>query len=81
MWNELAGNTEREVLGSELSGTNSELRTYNSELGKAGDSELGEAVNSEPRTHNSELGEAVDSELGKSVNSKLRTQNSELPNG
>jgi hypothetical protein len=31
MWNELAGNTEREVLGSELSGTNSELRTYNSE--------------------------------------------------
>jgi hypothetical protein len=35
MRNELAGNTEREVLGSE-----GKLRTYNSELGKAADSEL-----------------------------------------
>jgi hypothetical protein len=50
MRNELARNAEREVLSA-----NSELRTYNSELGEAGDSELGEAVNSEPRTQNSKL--------------------------
>jgi hypothetical protein len=42
MWNELARNAERRVLS--LVPNNSELRTYNSELGKAGDSELGEAI-------------------------------------
>jgi hypothetical protein len=45
MRNEVVGNAERRVLG--LVPNNSELRTYNSELGKAGDSELGEAVDSE----------------------------------
>jgi hypothetical protein len=38
MRNEVVGNAERRVLGLVLN--NSELRTYNSELGKAGDSEL-----------------------------------------
>ncbi len=56
MRNELARNAEREVLSA-----NSELRTYNSELGEAGDSELGKAG---------------DSELGKAGDSELRTQNS-----
>jgi four helix bundle protein len=36
----LAGNTEREVLSSEWESENSELRTYNSKLGEAGDSAL-----------------------------------------
>ena len=36
----MAGNTEREVLSSEWESENSELRTYNSKLGEAGDSEL-----------------------------------------
>jgi hypothetical protein len=40
MRNEWAGNAERAVLISELSGTNSKLRTLNSELGEAADSEL-----------------------------------------
>ena len=48
MWNELNRNAERRVLS--VVPNNSELRTYNSELGKAGDSELGEAVDSELRT-------------------------------
>ena len=48
MWNELNGNAERRVLS--VVPNNSELRTYNSELGKAGDSELGEAVGSKHRT-------------------------------
>ena len=44
----MARNVEREALGSsELVPDNSELRTYNSELGKAGDSELGKAGDSE----------------------------------
>lgn len=38
MRNELAGNADRRVLS--LVSNNSELRTYNSELGEAGDSEL-----------------------------------------
>ena len=62
MRNEWAGNAERAVLISELSGTNSKLRTLNSELGKAADPELGEAVDSE-------LGEAADSELGEAGDS------------
>ena len=51
MWNESTGNAERRVLS--LVPNNSELRTYNSELGAAVDSKLGAAVDSE-------LGEAGD---------------------
>ena len=43
------------MLRSEWEAKNSELRTYNSELGEVGDSELGEAADSELITQNSEL--------------------------
>ena len=46
MWNELNGNAERRVLS--LVPNNSELRTYNSELGEAVDSELRTSLPRQP---------------------------------
>jgi len=71
----MARNVEREALGSsELVPDNSELRTYNSELGKAGDSELGKAGDSElvHASHGGdEAGRAVDQQ---SLGSRVSTQ-------
>ena len=63
----MARNVEREALGSsELVPDNSELRTYNSELGKAGDSELVHASHG-----GDEAGRAVDQQ---SLGSRVSTQ-------
>jgi len=67
MLNSIILTTRRKLLIHE----NSELRTKNSELGNAVDSEL--------KTQNSAKRLTQNSELGESVNSELRTQNSELP--